>query len=181
MAATKPIVTKPRTLLSGPARSSPLLLPPPPPPPRGDNPPWAPQPIKKGNRSPGGVGPHSILRSSMAPSGAWVFEILRTRCPCFLAGPGSPHPQPAPAVPLRLHFPTPGAVSHGIPTAQLPPGSDAMAWGKPGLLPTSHFRGTHSPTQSLSLQGLQGCPLTSTSHRDMSQNSIFKVNPLSHM
>lgn len=78
---TKPQAVKPKNLPVGPAGAPPL---PPPPQP---------------------VGPHSVLSSSMAPSGAWVSKSLRIRRPQPCSDLGIPKVAPV-VLHLRLCFPT---------------------------------------------------------------------------
>lgn len=63
------------------------------------------------------VGPHSVLSSSVTPSGSWISKSLRTPHPSLVTGPGIPEPALALAR-LRLNFPIRLVVPQGSQMAQ---------------------------------------------------------------
>lgn len=63
------------------------------------------------------VGPHSVLSSSMAPSGAWVSKSLRIRRPQPCCRPGDPQGCPCCLAPQTV-LPHPGAAPCDFSTTQ---------------------------------------------------------------
>lgn len=63
------------------------------------------------------VGPHSVLNSSVTPSGSWISKSLRISHPSLVIGPGVPERALALAH-LRLNFPIPVAVPRDSQMAQ---------------------------------------------------------------
>lgn len=63
---------------------------------------------------------HSVLSSSVAPSGTWVSRSLRTRQPQPCCRPGDPQASSCCPAPQTV-LPHPGAASCGFSTAQHPP------------------------------------------------------------